>query len=74
MHTKPNEAAIARTQLEVLFSLAPGHPIEARDRYGNRWLGVVDATAPDHGIVWIYTDLSERKLLDLREHSIRRFP
>jgi hypothetical protein len=36
--------------------------------------GRAETLAPDIGIVWIRTDLGERKLLDLREDKVRVTP
>lgn len=43
------------------------------ERTVERW-GAVEETAPPLGVVWIRTQLGERSLLDIREHSPRAFP
>lgn len=59
-------------EIEVLLSLAPGHLIAVSDDAGQFWRGSVDATFPEHGFVWVFTDLGERKLLDIAVHTIWR--
>ena len=50
--------------------LEPGNRIEAWDKTGTRWQGTVDMADPDLGVIWIHTDVGERKLLDFHEHTI----
>jgi hypothetical protein len=57
-----------------LFSQGQGDRLLAQDAYGARWLGIVETTAPEQGILWIRTDIGERKLLDIQEHKIRAAP
>jgi hypothetical protein len=57
---------------EFLQSLIAGEPVEVFDERGTlKWRGSVEETAPDVGVAWIRTDACERKLLDIREHSVR---
>lgn len=51
--------------------LEPGIRIEAQDQIGTRWQGTIDMAHSDLGIVWIRTDIGERKLLNFQEHTIR---
>jgi hypothetical protein len=61
---------IARS--EFLQSLITGERVEVFDEWGSmKWRGAVEETAPELGVVWIRTEACERKLLDLREHSVR---
>ncbi|WP_156945050.1 hypothetical protein [Arthrobacter sp. I3] len=64
--------AISQTQMEAISALASGDHVEAYDDSGGQWLGVVDIAAYNHGIVWIHSRSGERKLLDVKEHTIRR--
>lgn len=54
----------------MLFLLAPGTPVEAYGEGGTSWHGTVEDTAPEQGILWIYTDSGERKLLDIQQHTV----
>lgn len=55
--------------------LRKGDRIEARDRYQQRYVGIVDLVARELGMVWIReTHLGERKLLDPTEHRLYRCP
>jgi hypothetical protein len=65
------------TQLEVEFLelLTVGEPVEMFDDRGNvQWRGTVEQIAVELGVAWIRTDMGERRMLDIREHSVRRFP
>ncbi|WP_104062346.1 hypothetical protein [Arthrobacter sp. 4R501] len=65
----------ATTEIELLTTLVEGDRVEAFDQRGiGHWRGTVEASAPHLGVAWIRTDTRERKMLDVREHSIRRFP
>ena len=63
-----------RTEIEVLFTLAPGDRVEAHGENGRRWQGTVDLMATGLGILWIRTDAGERKIVDIQEHTIRQLP
>lgn len=65
---------LSEAEVSFLHSLLPGESVEIFDeREVAQWKGVVLETAPDIGVAWIRTDLGERKLLDIKEHSVRRF-
>ena len=59
-------------EVRLVFSLASGDDVEARDTSGARWGGKVDITHPPKGLVWILTQQGERILLDIHEHTITR--
>lgn len=63
---------MSRFEAEVFLSLAPGDAVVGEDESGLRWQGTVDMTGPEHGVIWVFTDLGERKLLDISEHSVQR--
>lgn len=66
---------VSEAELEFLNALMPGEPVEIFDEKNIvQWKGIVQETAPKLGVAWIRTDLGERKLLDIQEHSVRRFP
>jgi hypothetical protein len=68
-----SERVSYRCEIEVLLSLAPGHRIAVSDHgTGEFWRGSVDVTFPEHGFIWVFTDLGERKLLDVAIHTIWR--
>ena len=55
------------------MSLARGHRITVRDHEtGALWRGWVDMPFPEHGFVWVITDVGERKLLDIGVHTVWR--
>lgn len=65
--------SLTECEIEVFLSLAGGHRIVSRDREtGVLWRGRVDMTFPEHGFVWIITDIGERKLLDIGVHTVWR--
>ena len=65
--------SLTECEIEVFLSLARGHRIAVRDHEtGALWYGRVDMTFPDHGFVWVITDVGERKLLDVGVHTIWR--
>lgn len=60
-------------EIGVFLSLAPGEPIVASNHdTGEYWDGHVDITSPNRGIAWIFTQLGERKLVDISIHTIWR--
>lgn len=63
-----------KAKIDFLYSLIPGEWAEVFDDESNvlQWTGVVQETAPEIGVAWIRTDVGERKLLDVHEHSARR--
>lgn len=67
----PLKHELSRTEIDVLFFLAPGDQVVARDEAGATWQGKVETTLHEHGILWIQTDIGERKLLDIQEHAIQ---
>lgn len=82
LHTAVLDAASRRNGLkepltecetEIFLSLARGHRIAAIDHEtGALWRGWVDMTFPEHGFVWVITDVGERKLLDIGVHTVWR--
>lgn len=67
--------SLSGADVSFLHSLVAGESVEIfDDREIVQWKGVVLETAPDLGVAWVRTDLGERKLLDIQEHSVRRFP
>ncbi len=69
------QSGLSHVEVKFLELLTPGDPVEIFDHRGNiEWQGAVEETAPALGVAWIRTGVGERKLLDIREHSVRRFP
>lgn len=67
------EESLTECEIEVFLSLSPGDPVAVRDHEtGALWRGRVDMTFPDHGFVWVITDVGERKLLDIGVHTVGR--
>ena len=65
--------SLTECETNIFLSLAPGHLIAVRDHEtGAVWGGWVDMTFPEHGFVWVITDVGERKLLDIGVHTIWR--
>lgn len=65
--------SLTRCEVEAFLLLAPGHRIVALDHEtGEVRRGWVDAPFPEHGFVWVVTDLGERKLLDIALHTVWR--
>ena len=63
--------SLTRCEVEVFLSLAPGHGIAVRDNEtGEFWNGSIDVTFPEQGFVWAFTELGERKLLDISVHTV----
>ena len=57
---------------EIFLSLTRGHRVAVRDRETGALLrGRVDMTFPEHGFVWVVTDVGERKLLDIGVLTVR---
>lgn len=54
------------------FSLVPGTLIDVCDASGRRWSGTVELTHHERGLVWIYDQLGERKILDIHVHRVLR--
>ncbi|MGO4807772.1 hypothetical protein AB4089_21925 [Arthrobacter sp. 2MCAF15] len=68
-----SKASLTECETEIFLSLARGHRIVVRDHEtGALWGGRVDMTFPDHGFVWVITDVGERKLLDIAVHTVWR--
>jgi hypothetical protein len=64
-----------RTAIGLLSVLAEDDRVEVRDDQGCRWTGVVDVSAPELGVVWIFTDKGERKAVDVYDFTIEtRWP
>ena len=69
------QGGLSHVEVEFLELLAPGDQVEIFDHRGNvEWQGAVEEIASALGVAWIRTELDERKLLDIRGHSVRRFP
>lgn len=65
--------SLAKYEVAGFVSLAPGRRIVVRDHEtGELWCGSADMTFPELGFVWVFTDLGERKLLDMGVHSVWR--
>lgn len=63
--------SLTRCEVEAFLLLAPGHRVAALDHEtGEIRRGSVDAVFPEHGLVWVVTDLGERKLLDIALHTV----
>lgn len=63
---------LSKLEIEYWSSLAAGERIEAYNQNGCLYLsGCVETTAPDLVIIWIRTDLGERKLLNVQDDTIR---
>lgn len=63
--------SLTRCESEIFLTLASGDRIAVKDHEtGAFCLGQVDMTFPEHGFVWIITDLGERKLLDISVQSV----
>lgn len=68
----PKES-LTRCEVEAFLLLAPGHSVVVLDHEtGDVWHGSVDGPFPQHGFVWVSTDLGERKLVDIAHHSAWR--
>ena len=63
---------LAKHDSELFLALEQGDPIEAWDKTGVRWQGAIDLIDQARGFLWIHTQIGERKLLDIQEHTIRR--
>jgi hypothetical protein len=67
------EDELSQTELAFMESLRPGEPVEVfDDRNVIEWAGDIELTAPKIGVAWIRTHDGERKMLDIKEHSVRR--
>jgi hypothetical protein len=61
---------IAQTELGIMPTLNPGDRVEARNSGGEKWVGTVDVAAPLLGIVWLWTEMGERKAFDVHDYEI----
>ena len=53
--------SLTECEIGVFLSLARGHRIAVRDHEtGALWRGRVDMPFPEHGFVWVITDVGER--------------
>lgn len=69
------KSALSTMEIEFLFSLVEGDPVEIFDERGNvLWRGWVETPAPELGVAWLRTEIGERRLLDFHEHFVRRLP
>jgi hypothetical protein len=65
--------SLSRCEVEAFLLLAPGHRVIVLDHEtGEMWRGSVDAPFPEHGFVWVFTDLGERKVFDIALHTVWR--
>jgi hypothetical protein len=58
------------TDVDLLSVLVENDPVQVCDEQGNRLDGKVDVSAPDLGVVWIFTDKGERKAVDVYDFAI----
>lgn len=64
---------LTRCEAEAFLLLAPGHRVVVLDQEtGHFWHGTVDAPFPEQGFVWVFTELGERKMLDITRHTLWR--
>ena len=57
---------------EEVFSLASGDRVEVPDKNGRYYCaGTIEIIAIELGLIWIYDQLGERKILDIREDNVR---
>lgn len=65
------KVSLTDCEVEVFRFLAHGQRISVREHMtGALWHGWVDTTFPGHGFVWCISDIGERKLLDIRVHTV----
>lgn len=65
--------SFTRCEADAFLLLAPGHRIVLLvHETGEVRRGWVDLPFPEHGFVWVVTDLGERKLLDIALHTVWR--
>jgi hypothetical protein len=65
--------SLTECEILIFLSLARDHDIAVRDHQtGAFWRGRVDMPFPEHGFVWVITDLGERKLLSIALHTVWR--
>lgn len=65
------KGSLTRCEVEAFLLLAPGHRVVVLDHEtGEVWRGSVDAPFPQHGFVWVFTDLGERKVFDIALHTV----
>jgi hypothetical protein len=65
--------SLTECETKIFLSLEGGQHIAVRDHEtGATWREWVDTTFPDHGLVWVITDVGERKLLDIDVHTVWR--
>lgn len=68
---KGTRDSLTRCEIEIFLTLASGDRVAVKDHETGAFCqGAVDMTFPEHGIVWIITDLGERKLLDISVQSV----
>ena len=61
---------LSRCEVEAFLFLEPGHRVFVLvHETGEVWRGVVDLPFPERGLMWVVTDLGERKLLDIGLHT-----
>ena len=64
--------SLSKSQIEYWLSLDVGHQVEVCDELGVvQLMGTVETTAADIGVIWIRTDYSDRKLLDIQHDFVR---
>lgn len=61
---------MTRFKIRSLAKITSGQSLEVKDSAGLTWLGTVDVTDEKHGVVWVFTNLGERKLVDMEEYSL----
>jgi len=65
--------SLTRCEADSFLLLAPGQRVVVLDHEtGEVWRGSVDALFPEHGFVWVSTDLGERKMFDIALHTVWR--
>jgi hypothetical protein len=65
--------SLTACEIEIFLSLVRGDRVAVRDHEtGALWHGWVDVPFPDHGFVWVITDVGERQLLDIGVHTVWR--
>lgn len=63
--------SLSRCEVDAFVLLAPGHRVVVLDHEtGEVRRGSVDAPFPEHGFVWVFTELGERKLFDVAQHTV----
>lgn len=68
---KGPKESLTRCEVDAFLLLAPGHRVVVLDHdTGEVRHGAVDEPFPQHGFVWLVTDLGERKVFDIALHTI----